>query len=299
MMQHNEKVVKKGAFKGVAYPSAKKYACEKGELILTPKNLLINCEGSWSKTFPINEIRLEARGENLEVYETWYGKLLFKLIINEPEEWKEAFDKLITKWLRESIETYRERGLQRPIELKKLFDISPEALKKLYDDTRKESLQFRRKNIRFNLEIQGLVRTFKNRKLKAFTIAHSYVAWYEWTKRLLYKIYKAKFGKGPKNDEELMKFLDDYPSWKVLLDTKEWGIGANQIRNCVAHENFYFNYKASELVFMVKEKKEKRVRLRDLEIKVLPISNLYATLLRSLNEKVTKGEISYERVFSF
>ena len=299
MVQHNEKLIKKRAFKRIAYSSAKKYACEKGELTLTTKNLLIDCEGSWSKSFPIREIGLEARGENLEVYDRWYGRLLFKLIVDEPKEWEEALHRVIMEWTKEEMNRFHEYEKKRPIELRKLLDISPEALKKLYDDTRKESLQFRRKNIRFNLKIQGLVETFKNRKLKAFVIAHSYLAWYEWTKRLLSKIYKAKFGKGPKNDEELMKFLDDYPSWKVLLDTEEWGIEANQIRNCVAHENFYFDYKHSELIFMVKGKKEKRVRLRDLEIKVLPISNLYATLLRSLKEKVTKGEISYEKRFSF
>ena len=299
MAQHSEKVVKKGAFKGVAYSSAKRYACEKGKLTLTTKNLLIDCEGIWSKSFPIKEIGLEARGESIEVYDRWYGRLLFKLIIDEPNEWEEAFHRVIMEWASEEMKRVREHLKKRPIELRKLLDISPDALKKLYDDTRKERLQFSRKNIRFNLDIQNLVDRGRNRKLKAFIIAHSYVAWYEWTKRLLSKIYKAKFGKGPRNDEELMKFLDDYRSLKVLLDTKEWGIGPNQIRNCVAHENFYFDYKHSELVFMVGGKKEKRVRLRDLEIKVIPTSNLYATLLHSLKEKITKGEISYEEGFSF
>jgi hypothetical protein len=294
MMQNNEKVVKKGAFKGMAYSSAKKYACEKGELTLTTRNLLMDCEGSWSKSFLIREIGLEAWGENLEVYDRWYGRVLFRLIIDEPKEWEEAFHRVITEWATEEMKRFHEHMKKRPTELRRLLDISPEALKKLYSDTRRESLQFRRKNIRFNMEIRSLVETFKNRKLKAFAIAHSYVAWYEWTKRLLYKIHKAKFGKGPKNDEELMKFLDDYPSWKALMDTKEWGIRPNQIRNCVAHENFYFDYRHSELVFMIRGKKEKRVRLRDLKIKVLPISNLYATLIRSLEEKVTKGEISYK-----
>ena len=297
MIKQNEKVIKKGIFKGIAYSSAKKYTCEKGELILTPKNLLINCKGSWSKTFSIREIRLEAWDENLEVRYRWYSKLVFKLIVDNPEEWLDAFREVSSEYFRKRLESIWEANRKRPEELKKLFDISPQALKKLYDNTRKERMRFRIKNIEFNLEIQRLVRTFKNRKLKAFTIAHSYVAWYEWTKTLLYKIYKAKFGKGPKDDEQLMNFLDDYPSWKALLDTKEWGIGANQIRNCVAHEKFYYDYKHSELVFIIKEKKEKRVRLRDLEIKVIPISNLYLTLLRSLNEKVTKGEILYESMF--
>ena len=291
MTQQNEKLVKKGAFKRIAYSSAKRYACEEGELILTTENLLINCEGSWSKTFPIREIGLEARGENLEVYDRWYGRLLFKLIIDEPKEWEEALHGVTMEWVREEMKRFHEHMKKRPIELKKLLDVSPEALKKLYDDTRKERLQFERKNIRFNLDIQDLAERAKNRKLKAFIVAHSYVAWYEWTKRLLSKIYKAKFGKGPTNDKELLKFLDDYPSLRVPLDTTEWGIRANQIRNCVSHEKFYFDYKPSELVFMVK--KEQRVRLRDIEIKIYSMANFYATLLRSLEEKITKGEVSH------
>ena len=297
MTQQNEKVVKKGAFKGVAYSSAKRYTCEKGEITLTTKNLLIECEESWSKTFPIKEIRLEAWGGNLEVYDHWYGKLLFKLIIDEPNEWGEAFHKAIHDWAREIMKRVSENAKRRPTELRKLFDISPKALKKLYDGTRKERLQFERKNIGFNLDIQSLMERVKNRKLKAFIVAHSYVAWYEWTKRLLSKIYKAKLGKGPTNDEELMKFLDDYPSWKDSLDTTEWGIKANQIRNCVSHEKFYFDYKPSVLVFMAKQ--EKRVRLRDIEIKIYSMANFYSILLRSLEEKVAKGEISYRNMFSF
>ena len=298
-MQQNEKVLKKGIFKRITYSSAKKYACEKGELTLTTKNLAIDCKGSWSKTFPIKKIRLEAWGENLEVYDNWYGRLLFKLIIDSAKEWKETHDKVMFEWAKEEMRSLEDEAKKRPTELKRLFDISPQALKKLYINLRKERLQFERKNIRLNLDVQWLLRTrsIKNRKLQAFIVAHSYVAWYEWTKRLLYKIFKAKFGKGPANDEELLKFLDDYPSWKGFLDTTEWGIRANQIRNCVSHEKFYFDYKPSELVFMAN--KEKRVRFRELEMTIYSMSHFYATLLRSLEEKITKGQISYESPFSF
>lgn len=295
MMQQNEKVVKEGAFEGIAYSSAKKYACEKGKLILTPKNLTINCEGNWSKTFSIKEIRLEAWDKNLEVRDFWYGRLLFKLIIDKPEEWEETFREVGFKYVFKEYESIFEKDRKRPEEWKKLFDINPKALKKIHDDIRKEMTQFRMKNIKFNLEIQKLVRIFKNRKLKAFIVVHSYVAWYEWTKGLLYKIYKAKFGKGPENDEELLKFLDEYPLLGVL-NTKEWGIEANQIRNCVAHERFYYDYKPSELVFKVK-KKEKRVRLRELEFRLRQMSHTYFRLRQYLREKVIRGEISYESLF--
>lgn len=289
MMQHNEKVVRKGAFKGMAYSYAKRYACEKGELTLTTKNLLIDCEGKWSKAFPISEIHLSALNENLELRD-WYDKLRFRLIIDGAKEWQEAFGKAKYERLNEIIIRAYELEKKAPMELKKLLDIEPETLKKLYDDLQKERIQFERKNIRFNMEVQMLYLRVKNRKLRAFIVAHSYVAWYEWTKRLLSKIYKAKFGKGPENDKELIDFLDDYPSWKGALDTTKWEIRANQIRNCVSHEKFYFDYKNSELVFMAK--KEKRVRLRELRSEIYHLSHFYATLLRSLREKVTKGEIS-------
>jgi hypothetical protein len=80
------------------------------------------------------------------------------------------------------------------------------------------------------------------------------------------------------------------------LDTREWGINANQIRNCVAHERFYYDYKHSELVFTV-EKKEKRIRLRELRWRFISIAHTYATLIQSLKQKVETGKIHYESEF--
>jgi len=286
MTQQSEKLVKKGVFKRIAYSRAKKHACEKGELVLTTKNLRINCEGKWTKVFPIKEyLRLEALDGSLEVYDR-YSQLRFRLIIDDPNQWKETFDNLIFESISELYQQIFEKEDKRPVELKKLLDINSEALKKLYDTLRKERIQFERKNIRFNLDIQTAYWRVRNRKLGAFIVAHSYVAWYEWTKRLLSKIYKARLGKGPANDGELIEFLEDFPSWKGCLDTTEWGIKANQIRNCVSHEKFYFDYKNSELVFMTK--KEKRIRVRDLKRRILSMSHFYSTVLTSLMEKVTK-----------
>ncbi len=181
---------------------------------------------------------------------------------------------------------------KKPEEVKQLLDMNPEALRTLYNDIRKEKMLFGMKNVEFNLEIQALTRTLKNRKLKAFILAHSYVAWYEWTKSLLSKIYKVRFGKGPKNDEELIGFLKGYPALGVL-NTKEWGIEANQIRNCVAHQKFYYDYKYSELIFVLNNK-EKRIKLRDLETRFASISNTYVKLIEWLKEKITRGEISVD-----
>jgi hypothetical protein len=295
-MRHNEKVVRKGVFKGITYPSIKKYAFDKGELTLTSKHLSINCEGKWKKTFRNWEIQLEANDRILEIRGTWYRTLLFRLIVDESEEWVNTFEKISFEDLREEYESIMddnkrlERENKRLEEWKKLFEISPKALKKIHDDIRKEMTQFRRKNLRFNLEIQRFIRILKNRRLKAYIIAHSFVAWYEWTKGLLSKIYKAKMGKGPENDEELIRFLYDYPSLGIL-DTEEWEVKANQIRNCVAHERFYYDYKPSEIVFIVNGK-EKRIKLREIEWSLMSISNTYQTLLQYIREKIERGEIS-------
>lgn len=289
-MTQLDEIVKKGLFKGLFSPT-KKYACNKGELILTAKNLLVKCEGSWLRVFPIWKLIVEVYDKKLELRDHWYRRLLFKLIVDKPEEWEQAFQEVSFQWMKKEFRKIEESAKNGPREIRELLDINPEALKRLYNDTRRERQQFQIKNIRFNMDIQSLAREIRNRKLEAFIVAHSYVAWYEWTKGLLYKIHKARLGKGPKDDNELMKFLEDYPSLKSYIDTTElWGIQANQIRNCVSHERFYFDYRHSELVFMMK--KEKRVRLPELSWQIRSMTSFYDMLLRSLVEKVTKGEIT-------
>jgi hypothetical protein len=289
MIQDHERIVKTGIFENVAYSSVKKYLGNSGKLALTPKNLLVNFRGNPARAFSVGKIRLEASIMNLEVYDSC-NRLLLRLIMEDAEQWAREFQDTQNKNFHTHLLEIYEREKKRPEELKKLFSMPTEALKRLYNDTRKERLQFRIRNICFNEDVQELAWHLRNRKLKAFIVAHCYVAWYEWTKGLLYSIYKAKLGKGPKNDEELIKFLSDYPSLGVL-STEGWEIKANQIRNCVAHERFYFDYKWSDLVFLV-ENKEKRIRLRALESRFASISHTYIELLECLKEKVTKGEIS-------
>jgi hypothetical protein len=276
MARHNEKVVKKGIFKGITYPHFKKYACENGELTLTSKKLSINCEGKWQKIFRNREICLEAYDRVLEIRGIWYSSLLFRLIVDEAEKWLNAFEKVRFEELKKAYEwDAEEEEKKRQEEWKKLFDINPKALKKIHDDIQKEMTQFKRKNLKFNLEIQRLVKLLKHRKLKAYIVAHSYVAWYEWTKGLLSKIYKAKLGRGPENDRELIKFLSGYPSLGIFsFFSEEWEIEANQIRNCVAHERFHYDYKHSEIEFIVNQK-EKRIRLREIEFRLISISHTY------------------------
>jgi len=291
-MIHHSEVMKKGSFK-VINSSAKRYACKKGELILTSESLSINCGDSWSRTIPIEELDLEAHDGKLKIYFGYYRTRFLKLIVDDPEGWLECFKEVKSQYFGNVIERMYLMEIERPKELQKLLDMKPEALRRLYNNISKELKPFETKSIRFILDIYKMSSArgrISNRKLRAFIIAHCYVAFYERTKRLLYKIYKAKFGKGPKNDEELMKFLDDYPSWKFLLDTSKWGIKPNQVRNCVSHGKFYFDYKNSVFVFMVK--KEKRIPLRELRRMVIPISHLYSSVTRSIVEKVRKIENS-------
>jgi len=143
---------------------------------LTRKHLSINCEGKWKKIFRNREIRLEACDRILEIRGIWYSSLLFRLIVDEAEEWLNAFEKVRFEDVQKEYERIMEGGNNRTEEWKKLFDINPKALRKIHDDIRKEMTQFRRKNLRFNLEIQRFLKILKHRKLKAYIVAHSYVA---------------------------------------------------------------------------------------------------------------------------
>jgi hypothetical protein len=293
MQTSNENVIKRGEFNDVSYSCAKKYFCKKGQLTLTKNSLSIECKGTWSKVFPILNVDLRAEENGLlVVYDiTHYGRLFLKLMVDNPKEWETALNKVKNEEIEKYMHEFYQRESKEPEELERIFDISPELLRKLFDELRKEKISFENKNVLFNFYVQDLMRKVRNRKLQAFMVAHNYVAMYEWTKRFMSKIYKAKLGKGPTNDEELMIFLDDYPSWKYLLDTSEWDIKPNQIRNCVAHQKFYFDYRSSELVFMLG--KEKRVPLNELRRMVGPMAHFYSTLLTSLKEKITTGKISY------
>lgn len=280
MVTQNE-VIKRDALKGTTFTSSKKYFCSKGELILTPKDLTIVCKDNWSLSLPLHKFRFEALGENLEVYDRYYGRLRFRLAIDEPKEWEKTIQAIVYEEVRR--EFHREIDLKG--ELKRLLTLNQDVLKDLLKHVQKDMDEYQRRNIQFNLEIHDRAEKVKDRKLKAFLVAHIYVAWYEWVKNLLYKIHKAKLGKGPKDDNELLKFLEDYPSLKHYMDTSDWGMNPNQIRNCVAHERFFFDYKTGELVFMAR--KEKRVRLFDLRVQIRPMIHFYFSLLEYLSKSET------------
>jgi hypothetical protein len=284
MTTHNE-AIKRGSFE-VIDSSAKARFHKKGDLVLTSENLSINCEGNWSKTIPIGEFDLETHDGKLEIRFGPSRTNFLTLVIADPEKWVEYGKEVESHWLYDYMERVDLMEIERPKELDKLLNMKPEALRKLYNDISKEYNPFQTRSIRFILDMYTTSRNIKNRKLRAFIIAHCYVAFYERTKRLLSKIYKAKFGKGPKNDERLMEFLDNYPSWKFLLDTSEWGIKPNQARNCISHGKFYFDYRNSVFVFMVE--KEKRIPLRDLWRIAVPMAHLYSSVTHSIVERAGK-----------
>jgi hypothetical protein len=293
MDQSREKLIRRGAFHKVAFSSSKKLVCDRGELVLTSERLSISCEGSWSRSFPIWDIRLEGWDKYLEVRDFYWGRLQFRLVVDDAQEWIMSSQKIHSDQACEMLEKIKERNKKKPEELNRLFDINQENLRGIVKDIRKWRLDFGEKNIHFVLNVQRLATTTNNRKLKAFLLAHCYVAWYEWTKVLLLAIYKGKRGKGPNNDDELIKFLgENFPSLQVL-DTREWGIGANQIRNCVAHEKFYYDYKRSELVLNVNSR-NKRISLRELERRFHIMTETYSMLVQCLKQKVETGKVRYK-----
>lgn len=273
-------VIKKGLFRRMAFSSAKEYSCDKGDLTLTSKGLIIKCENRWSKLLSFSLFRFSVSDKILEVRDL-YNRPRFNFVIDESEEWQKAIQSLRMQEVTKLMKDMNEKDLKRPLELREIFDMKPEARKRLYKEIMKARQEYLLKNMKFNLHVYSQAHKVKDRKLKAFIVAHSYVAWYEWLKSVLYMIHKAKFGKGPKNDDELMKFLDNYPSWKFLMDTSRWDIKPNQMRNCVSHERFFFDYRTAELVFIAE--KEKRVPLRDLTWKIFPMANFYSSLVNYLH----------------
>jgi len=292
MSQEGEEAIRRAYFQKVAFSSYKKLVCGEGELTLTLNRLLIDCKNSWSRSFPIDDIRLEGWDNNLEVREFHWGRLLFRLIIGDAEEWANVVRQIQYESAYRTLEEIEECNRKKPEELDKLFDIEQVALRGIVKDIRKKRLDFGQRNINFILGVQELTRTMNNRKLKAFILAHCYIAWYDWEKNLLLTIYKWKYGKGPNNDEELIKFFEEnFPSLGIL-NTRELGIKANQLRNCIAHEKFYYDYRCSELVLMVTGKL-KRIPLREMQRRFLIMTSTYSMLIQSLKLKVDTGKIHY------
>ena len=117
-------------------------------------------------------IRLQVHEGYLEVYDSYYNKLWFKLMVDEPHEWKQIFEWMKMEEINRMVVEMYVTEDKRQKELRELFDKSSQDLKILYRDRRKEREQFQRKNIRSNLEIQDsyLYERTKDRKLKAVVL---------------------------------------------------------------------------------------------------------------------------------
>jgi len=281
MAEVEEKIIRQGLIERTVFSCAKKYSHGKGELILTKERLSIKFQGLPLKTYPFSNIYLKTcDNSTLEIGNMRYNRLLFKFIIEKATEWEKSYNEIWSEILKKCHRDFIYSQLHFDEEIRNLLDMPKVTLQNLLIEILKERMQLDTKNMKFTLEIQGFLRKTKNRKIRAFLAVHSYTAAYEWVKKLLYKIHKAKYGKAPKDDAELMSFLDDYPSIKRLMDTSKWGMKSNQIRNCVAHQRFYFDYRSSELVFCLN--KEVRVWLKDIEIIIFPMANLYSSIIRSL-----------------
>ena len=107
---------------------------------------------------------------------------------------------------------------------------------------------------------------------------------------LLKDVYKYKTGKKPKSDEELLAYMNQFPRLNPFNNfTKQIGLNANQIRKCISHEKYYFDYKSSQLVFT--NKKEFRVALKDFETLIVLLANFNKELEFYIKEIALNGKI--------
>lgn len=105
----------------------------------------MNCNEKWTKTFDVDDIRLGVWEEKLIVEDSYHGKTLFKLEIDEPRVWLDVLAKIEREKSRVLWNEILFGDEKRSIEMEKLFDIGQEAIKKLYQDTLKEREQFLKK----------------------------------------------------------------------------------------------------------------------------------------------------------
>lgn len=284
-MKKEEPIIKSGSFDKVIY-SSDKVADFPGELVLTINHLYIKSR-RWSSAFFFDAIQMEERNGLLAIMKN-SGRVLFKLQVKNAKEWQEISLKLFKKKV-EIIWLELELSQATPVDFSNLLDVGVERIKKMYYKRQQNSVL--KHNINFNISIMELLRNQKNRKLKSYMLAHSFATWYEWTKTRLNEIYKCKFGKGPMNDEELLKFMEQYPKLHPFAIFNEaYGINANQIRNCIAHEKYFFDYKNNELVFVFN--RECRISLRDLEQVTFMLANFVTDLEVAIREVALTGELS-------
>ena len=130
--------------------------------------------------------------------------------------------------------------------------------------------------------------------VSAHLVAHLYKTLYEYIKPILLQMYKAKFGKATNNSKELLTIFAGYSTLENLLQEKIQNIRANQIRNCIAHENYYFDYSDSSFVFLIHEK-EVRIQSQNFVNAATNLVYLFGAFLCCLISPFSSSQTQVER----
>jgi hypothetical protein len=281
-----EPILKKGSFCRVLYSDDKQYSDSTGEISLTKDYLYLQSKAGWTCELIFDNLNVIEEKDYL-IIQKILGGIILKLSVDNAKSWAEATKQLALKKMEIQQVELELSFLSTPMQFNDLLNFNQASILKMYTKKRRRLTE---KNAEFNLKIISSLRNLENKWLKAYITAHSFATWYEWTIDSLKDIYKYKNGKKPKNDEELLAYMNQFPRLKPFNNfTKQIGINANQIRKCVAKEKYYFDYKSNELIF--RNRKEFKVALKDFETLIVLLANFNKELEFYLKEIALNGKI--------
>jgi hypothetical protein len=281
-----EPMLKKGTFNRVVFSDDKQYTDSIGEIMLTKDKLVIQSKAGWTRELVFDNINVIEEKEYLIIQKN-LGGVIFKLSVDNAKSWAEASKDLALKKMNMQQVEMELSFLSTPMQFNDLLSFNQKSIYKMYA---KKKRQLNQKNAEFNLKIVSSIRNIDDKWLKAYIIAHSFATWYEWTIDQLKDIYRYKNAKGPKNDEELLAYMNQFPRLTPFNSfMKQIGINASQIKRCIAKEKYYYDYKGNELVFT--NKKEFRVKIKDFETLIVLLANFNKELEFYIKEIALNGKI--------
>jgi hypothetical protein len=281
-----EPIMKKGTFNRILFSDDKQYIDSTGEIVLTKDKLIIQSKSGWIRELIFDNINVIEEKEYLIIQKN-LGGIIFKLSVDNAKSWAEASKDLALKKMNIQQVEMELSFLSTPMQFNDLLSFNQKSIYKMYA---KKKRIFNQKNAEFNLKIVSSLRNIDDKWLKAYIIAHCFATWYEWTIGQLKDIYRYKNAKGPKNDEELLAYMNQFPRlnpFNILI--KQIGINASQIRKCVAKERYYYDYKNNQLIFT--NKKEFKVKITDLETLIVLLANFNNELEFYIKEIALNGKI--------
>ncbi len=285
-MNPKEPVLKKGTFNRILFSDEKQYTDSTGEIILTKDKLIIQSKAGWTRELFFDNINIIEEKEYLIVQKN-LGGVIFKLSVDNAKSWAETSKELALKKMNIQQVEMELSFLSTPMQFNDLLNFNQKSIYKMYA---KKKRLLNQKNAEFNLKIISSLRSIDNKWLKAYIIAHSFGTWYDWTIDHLKDIYRYKNSKGPRNDEELLAYMNQFPRLTPFNNfMMQIGIKASQIRRCIAKEKYYYDYKSNELVFT--NKKEFRVKIKDFETLIILLANFDKELEFYIKEIALNGKI--------